>query len=205
MDSERAGKELAIIRQLMERPVRYSTTSGLSGVLAGAAALAGLALDWRISCRRDLDPHAAMWLCMAVWGGVFAVAFAGVTILTRLRERRRNMPFWSPVKRRILRTIGPPFVAGVGLTGAIVYRWYAGQEPNQWGLIPSIWMVCHGLACWQVGEFSIRELRAMGAAFILTGLVAAAWWQFDPYWTVGLSFGGYHLLYGAVVWRRYGG
>ena len=137
MDSERAANELAIIRQLMERPVRYSTTSGLSGVLAGAAALVGLALDWRISCSHYLQPHNAMWLCMVVWGGVFAVAFAGVTILTRLRERKANMPFWSPVKRRILLTIGPPFVAGVGLTAAIVFRW-------RWKTRP--WASCRSIA-----------------------------------------------------------
>ncbi len=34
MDSDRAAQEIRIIRQLMERPVRYSTMSGLSGILA---------------------------------------------------------------------------------------------------------------------------------------------------------------------------
>jgi hypothetical protein len=205
MDTERAANELAVIRQLMERPVRYSTTSGVSGILAGLAALIGLALDWRISCSHLIDRHTAMWLCMVVWGSVFAVAFAGVVILTRLRERKQNMPFWSRVKRRILWTILPPFIAGVGLTLAIVYRWYIDEGPNQWGLIPAIWMLFYGVACWQVGEFSIRELRIMGAAFIGTGLLAAACWQFEPYWALGLSFGGYHLVYGALVWMRYGG
>jgi len=205
MDGEKAASELAIIRQLMERPVRYSTTSGVSGILAGVAALTGLALDWLICTRHPSDPATAMWLCMIVWAGVFAVAFGGVVILTRLRERKQNMPFWSPVKRRILRTILPPFVAGAGLTAAIIYRWYVGDGPSQWGLIPSLWMLFYGVACWQVGEFSIRELRIMGAVFILTGLIAAVFWQFEPYWALGLSFGGYHLVYGAIVWMRHGG
>ena len=151
---------------------------------------------------------------MPVWLGVFAVAFGAVTILTRLREQGQNMPFWSAVKMRILRTILPPFVAGAGLTVAIAYRWWVGDGPNEWGLIPAIWMLFYGVACWQVGEFSIPEIRVMGAAFVVSGLIAAAFCQHtipgtEPgtagYWTLGVTFGGYHMVYGTVVWMRHGG
>jgi hypothetical protein len=205
MNSDRAAEELRTIRQLMERPVRYSTMSGLSGILAGAAALAGCAADWHISLRYMDDPHTAMWLNLPVWAAVFLAAFASATILTRMRERKRGMPFWSPVKRRILMTILPPFVAGVGLTAVIVSRWYLGYGPNQWGLIPAVWMLFYGVACWQVGGFSVREVRLLGAAFIAAGLIAGAFLQPAPYLAVGLTFGGFHIIYGIAVWLRHGG
>jgi len=203
MDAERAAEELKVIRRLMERPVRYSTMSGLSGILAGCAALAGVAADWYVS--HAYSPVRAVQINVAVWAGVFLAAFAAAVVLTRLRERKRGMPFWSDVKRRILWTILPPFVVCVGLTGAIVYRWWAGQGPNLWGLIPAIWMVTYGLALWQVGLFSPVEVRILAVAFLLAGLIAAAAFHAHPYWALGGTFGGFHLVYGLAVWLRHGG
>ncbi|MDY7011530.1 MAG: hypothetical protein SVV80_12385 [Planctomycetota bacterium] len=226
MDTDKAAEELKVIRRLMERPIRYSTMSGLSGVLAGCAALAGLALD-RYFWNR-YDPETSMWINMGVWMGVFLVALAGVLVLTRLRELKQSMPFWSSVKKRIALTILPPFVAGVGLTLAIMYHWYCSIGPNQWGLIPAIWMLFYGVALWQLGEFSPREVRFLGAAFIIAGLIAGAFFQYNipgattpleeyagftlgfregtvPYFTLGVTFGGFHIIYGIIVWVRHGG
>ncbi len=203
MNPDKAAAELKIIRQLMERPIRYSAMSGLSGVLAGAAALAGLALDWHIS--RTRSEVEAFWFNLVVWGCVFLAAFASATLLTHLRERRQHVPFWTQMKWRILRTILPPFVGGAGLTAIIALRWYAGIGPNQWGLIPAIWMLFYGVACWQVAEFSIVELRLMSVAFIVLGLLSAGFFQNSPYVMLGVSFGGVHVAYGIAVWARYGG
>src|SRR5579871_1611562 len=40
-DAREAEENLRVIRSLMERSTKYSTFSGLSGVLAGAASIAG--------------------------------------------------------------------------------------------------------------------------------------------------------------------
>jgi len=204
MEPQRASEQLTAIRELMERPVKYSTQSGLSGIIAGLAALGGCFADFYIS--GALPPEQAIPINLFVWGGVFAVAFGGAVILTRLRERQRGMPFWSNVKRRILRTILPPFVAGVGLTAAIIYRYEAYPDaPNMWGMIPSVWMLFYGVALWQIGEFGVKELRWLSAAFLAAGLVCAAEFHTYPYVAMGVTFGGFHLAYGTVVWMRYGG
>ena len=203
MDLDKATEELKVIRQLMERPIRFSTMSGLSAILAGLAALGGLVADWRIFLR--CDERTAMCLNMAVWSGVFVVAFLAAVILTRIRERRRGMPVWSRVKKRVLLTILPPFIAGVGLTLAIMYRWHTGDGPNEWGLIPAIWMLFYGVALWQLGEFSPVEVRLLGVVFLAAGLVAAVFLQASPYWALGLTFGGCHIVYGIIVWVRHGG
>lgn len=205
MNPERAAEELSVIRELMERPVRYSTQSGLAGILAGLSALGGVALDNYFSNRYEHAPATAFWINLTVWAGVFVTALIAVVACTRLREKKQGMPFWSRVKKIILRNILPSFVAGAGITAAIVYRWFASEGPNQWGLIPPVWMLFYGVACWQVGEFSVREMRVMGAGFILAGIVTAAFFQTHPYWSMGLTFGGFHLVYGIVVWIRHGG
>ena len=212
MNADKAAENLAAIRQLMERPIRYSTMSGLSGIFAGGAALAGLAVDSQVCA--NYRPREAMWMNMIVWAGVFVAALMCSAVLTHVRERRQGMPFWSPIKRRILMTILAPFICGVGLTAAIMYRWYIGEGPNQWGLIPALWMTFYGVALWQVGSFSIGELRAMAVAFILAGLLTAWRYQYAipgaepgtaPYWTLGVTFGGFHIVYGVAVWIRHGG
>ncbi|MBS3734963.1 MAG: hypothetical protein KGY99_08545 [Phycisphaerae bacterium] len=206
-NARKAAENLAVIRQLMERPIRYSTMSGLSGIVAGAAAVGGLLLDWHVSAAYADHPRLAMWCNVVVWGVVFLIALAGVGVMTTIRERRQGLPFWSPAKRRILATILPPFVAAVGLTVAIVYRWYVHVGPNEWGLIPPIWMAFYGVACWHVGGMSIPEIRVLGVAFIAAALPSAAFFQSwtYPYWTLGVTFGGFHVVYGLVVLKRYGG
>lgn len=202
MDPQRAAKDLAVIRQLMERPIRYSTQSGLSGIWAGLTSLIGLALDYRISS--TYDQTQAFWMNLAVWAGVLVVAAAGVLVLTRLRERAVGLPAWSGVKSRILRTVLPPFLAGGCLTLVIAGRWYTGEPDNQWGLIPAIWMLFYGLALWQLGELTPIEVRLLAVAFLVMGLVAAVA-QAHPYWTLGIAFGGFHIVYGVAVWIRHGG
>jgi hypothetical protein len=48
-------------------------------------------------------------------------------------------------------------------------------------------------------------VRVLGAVFLLAGLASAAWFQYWPYEALGATFGGFHLIYGVVVWIRYGG
>jgi len=206
MNAEKAAEELKVIRQLMERPVRYSTMSGLSAVLAGCAALAGLVLDRHFSARHE--PKVALWLNGCVWAGVFLVALAATLILTRVREKARGMPFWSPVKRRILATVLPPFIASVGLTLAVVWRlWSRGgwECVYQGYLIPAVWMLFYGVALCQLGQFSPIEVKLLGVCFIAAGLLTAALYQWYPYWAMGVTFGGFHVVYGVVVWIRHGG
>lgn len=205
MDHEKASEELKVIRQLMERPIRYSTMSGLSGIWAGCAALAGVFADSYFSFRCNQGAVAAFCVNALIWGGVFAMAFAGTIVLTRLREVKQGMPAWSAIKKRILLTIGPPFVAGAGLTFAIACPWSLGRGAAQWELIPAIWMLFYGVTLWQLGLFSTVEIRTLGWAFIVAGLLSAALLRNSPYLTMGATFGGFHVLYGVVVVLRHGG
>ena len=76
---------------------------------------------------------------------------------------------------------------------------------SAWGLVPGLWMLFYGVALWQVGLLSPVEVRLLGAAFLLAGLATAMWFQLHPYWALGVTFGGFHVVYGAAVWIRHGG
>ncbi|MCD4822965.1 MAG: hypothetical protein K8S55_00015 [Phycisphaerae bacterium] len=203
-DRDKAAEDLKVIRELMERPVKYSTQSGLAGIIAGMATLCGLAVD-RYNWLHTTFADEAVLRNTFVWTGVFIMATVGVLIATRQRERKQNMPLWSGVKSRILRTILPPFLAGICLSAATIYQWYAYGNTQQGFLIPAIWMLFHGVACWQVGEFSVPEIRILGVVFLIAGIVTAAFFQAHPYWALGITFGGFHIVYGVIVWIRHGG
>ena len=217
MDANKATQELAVIRQMMARPIRFSAMSGMAAIWAGLMTIAGVGADYWVWAFWADHPDGAMIASMGVWCGVFAISLLGVVLLTWRRERREKMPFWSPVKKRILVTVLPPFVASMGLTAILALSFLTAVTPTpvgslvgEWSiaqgmLIPAIWMLFYGVTLWQLGQFSPVEVKVLGAAFILAGLATALLWQWEPYWAMGITFGGFHILYGLVVWARHGG
>ncbi len=202
MDPDKAAQNLQVIRQLMERPVRYSTQSGMAAILAGCVALAG---TWADAFLLGRCSAGTTLVAMGLWACVFLISLAGTLGLTRLREIRQGMPFWTPAKRKLLLTVLGPFVAGVGLTLAIVCNSFLTKGFEQWGLMFPCWMLFYGVACWQVSQYSTREIGLLGAAFIVAGIISAAFFQEYPYWTMAVTFSGFHIVYGIYAWIRYGG
>lgn len=208
METEKAFEELKVIRALMERPIRYSTLSGKSAVLAGLAALAGTAADWWVWLSTPPENRTAAILASgAIWLGVLAVAAAGAVLLSWQREKRRGLPFWTSIKRRILATILPVFAASLGMTAGIVLQGLRHPESDLWVLIVPSWMLFYGVALWQLGLLSEPPVRVLAGAFFVAGvaccLIPAL--LYNPAPAMGAAFGGFHIIYGLYVWRHYGG
>jgi hypothetical protein len=89
-------------------------------------------------------------------------------------------------------------LAGLLLTIAL-YR--AGA--SSW--LPGVWLLLYGTAVINGGAFSVRIIPAMGMCFLACGAGAL----FSPPswgdWYMGLGFGGVHIVFGAIIARRYGG
>ena len=214
MNGDRASEELKIIRALMERPIRYSTMSGKSAILAGLAALVGLLIDWQVWEAATWSTFGtALVLSGVIWTGVLLTALTGTILLAWLAERRRGLPFWTHAKRRILAMILPIFLASTGLTaGIVLHCWRKGGSEatggsELWVLIAPGWMLFYGVALWQLGLVSEKVVRVLAGAFLAAGvaccLVPAL--LYNPVLSMGLTFGGFHLVYGGYVWWRYGG
>ena len=208
MKIDKALEELQVIRALMERPIRYSTLSGKSAVLAGLAALAGTAADWQVWLATPRDHITAALLASgAIWIGVLAVAATGAVLLSWQREKRQGLPFWTNIKRRILATILPVFAASLGLTAGIVLHSWRHPESDLWVLIVPGWMLFYGIALWQLGLLSEPPVRVLAAAFLAAGLACGLIPALldNPTPVMGATFGGFHIVYGLYVWRHYGG
>lgn len=205
MTPQQAAEHLRVIRELMERPVRETTRSGVAGVVAGLVALAGSAATYLLAESHgasllaigDAAADAARLRVGLLWLGVLVLAAGANLLITWRRARRRGQPMWHRAQRQTALAIGPGFV----LAAFFTYLFH-GLAP---ALIPFGWMVGYGTALWSVGMFSITEVKVLGAAFLVAGwggmLVAGDY----PIAALAVTFGGFHLVYGAAVWKRYGG
>jgi hypothetical protein len=186
----RVADDLAFIRETMESSHTFTAVPGKGGVAMGAV---GCAAAVAASMQ---TPASAAWL--VVWlAGAAAAVVVGAVALAR-KSRAIGRPALHGVGAKFVRSLLPPLVAGAVLTAAL---WRAGLATA----LPGAWLLLYGVGLMTAGAFSARIVRAMGACFMALGAAAfaspAAW---GDLW-MALGFGGLHLVFGFVIWRRNGG
>jgi hypothetical protein len=196
MTAQQAAEHLRVIRELMERPVRDTTRSGLAGILAGLLALAGCFATWTLWT--DLPNGQPPLSVAAVWLGVLVLASVGDILITWHRASRGGRTYWKRAQFQTALAIVPGFI----LAGFFSYL-FSGWEA--WSLIGFGWMVGYGMALWTVGMFSIVEIKVLGAAFLVAGWLGMFLLPDYPVVAMAVTFGGFHLAYGLVVLKRHGG
>ena len=184
-----AMDNLRYIRETMERAGSFTAGPGWGGITMGITAVAAAVVaQWQVS------PNA--WL--ATWLVEGAVAIAIGLIAMRQKARAAGLELWSAPARRFGFSFVPPMFAGAVLTFAL---WRAGLAH----LVPGAWLLLYGTGVITGGAFSVRVVPLMGTCFLGLGaasLFAPAGW--NNLW-LGLGFGGLHILFGAMIARKYGG
>ncbi len=186
---DRARDNIRFIRETMERATSFTAVPGWGGVAMGITAI-GAAV---IASQRS-SPVA--WLLCWIGEAAMAIAIAVWTTYTKARES--GTAVLSRPGRRFAYSFAPPLIVGVLLTlllariGSLSYA-------------PGVWLLLYGTAVVTGGAFSIRIVPLMGLCFMVLGAVAL----FCPSnWgnaLLGVGFGGLHILFGAVIARKYGG
>jgi hypothetical protein len=180
---------LRFIRETMERSASFTHVSGIGGVAMGVIALTASFLA---------SAAAAPLSWLSVWIGAAVLSFA-VAILTMARKSRaEGIPLLTGPGRRFVWNVTPPLAAGAVLTLAL-------GQAGLTHLLPGAWLLLYGTSVVTGGSYSVRPVPLMGLLFMLLGVAAfvspAAWG--DAYMAIG--FGGLHIVFGTVIWRRYGG
>jgi hypothetical protein len=185
---DRAADNLRFIRDTMERAGSFTAVPGLGGVVIGITALgAGIAC-----ITRNAPQQFAIWCVEAVLAAV--IAFVAV----RRKSKRLRMSLQTSAARRALLSFIPPLLAGAVLTLLLV-------RMSAYAVLPPAWLLLYGAAVVTGGAFSVRIVPVMGLCFMLTGAVAAVC---PPAWGnlfLLTGFGFLHIVFGAVIARRYGG
>jgi hypothetical protein len=186
---DRALDNLRYIREAMESSASFTAVSGYGGLAMGASALVAA---WLAS----LPELRARWLAIWVLDAVFAAVLGGWA--TWRKARGMGVELYRGVARRFLINLAPPMIAAVVLT-AILAR--AGALTA----VPGMWLLLYGSGVVTGGAFSVRPVPLMGACFMALGaatLVLPSGWSNA---LLALGFGGLHLVFGAIIARRYGG
>jgi hypothetical protein len=185
----RAIADLRFIRDTMERAGSFTSVPGRGQMLIGATALAAA---WAA----DRQASSLAWLL--VWLAEAAVALAIAALAVARKARAGHTPLDSGVARRFGLAFLPPLVAGAVLT---VPLFFSGMVR----LIPGAWLLLYGTAVMTGGVLSVPVVPLMGVSFGLIGAVALIG---PPAWgdaCLAAGFGGLHLVFGAIITRRYGG
>jgi hypothetical protein len=184
---ERAVDDLRFIRRTMERSGAFTAVSGWAGMGMGLVALVAAWLARGAPAER--------WV--TTW--MIAAALAFVLALTAMVQKARRLeePLLRGPGRKFLLGTLPALLAGGLLTLPLL-------RAGAVDLLPGTWLLLYGIAVLGGGAFSVRVIHLMGAAFLVLGaavLVQPAWGGEG----MAIGFGGLHLVFGAVIARRYGG
>ncbi len=186
---DRAIDDLRFIRETIERSQSFTAVSGAGGVVMGLIALAGAAISAGAA-------SPTMWV--ATWMGA-AVLAQGVALFAMTRKARSvGEKMLSAAGRKFAWSFTPPLLVGVLVTVALTLR-------GGTSLLPGVWLLLYGTGVVTGGAFSVRIVPLMGLCFMALGAVAL----FAPVafgnGFMAAGFGGLHLIFGAVIWRKYGG
>jgi len=196
---EKQAEDLKAIREMMEKSSKFLSLSGLSGVIAGIAAIIGAAVAYVLLIQ---DPaHTGLssiqQLVILLSDATLVILIsAGFGIYFSWRKaHKNNQKLFNKVTLRILYHLGVPLAAGGILSLIFLYR-------GDVEILASITLVFYGLALVNVSKFTFNEIHYLGIIEILLGLAAAVFLFYGIiFWTLG--FGVCHIIYGWIMYKKY--
>jgi hypothetical protein len=200
-------REVQDIRRLMERSSRFISLSGLSGVAAGAFALAGAWAARYIIFKNyyteynhrgyfdDIDFAKLKIQLLGLAAAVFAAAFLSAFYFTWRKSNKQGRSLWDHTSRRLFWNMIIPLIAGgLFIIGMLQY--------DEWRFIAPASLIFYGLALVNASKYTLTDIRYLGYCEIIVGLVNMQFIGYGLYfWALG--FGVLHIIYGVVMWWKY--
>ena len=186
---DRAMDNLRYIRETMERATPFTGISGWGEIAIGTTAF--------LACLIAAEQTAfRTWFAIWVAEGLISLLIAGWSM--DRKTRAVHMPLVSGPGRKVVFSLAPPLIAGALLTLVLA-------QAGAVNAIPGMWLLLYGTAVITGGMFSVRAVPAMGVCFMLLGAVALFTPAAYTNWFMAAGFGGLHVLFGAIIVRKYGG
>jgi hypothetical protein len=185
----RAEENLKFIRDTMERSASFTAVPGYGGILMGATAVAASVIA---------NMQVYLVNSLAVWLGEAFLAFAIGLLAMWQKSKIGGQSLTSAPARKFAMSFLPPLVAG---TAIVLGLW----RYEHYEVLAPVCMLTYGAAITCGGAFSVRVVPVMGWSFIALGALAFLLPSSYGNLMMGLSFGALHIIFGAIIAKKYGG
>jgi hypothetical protein len=187
MDSHALGT-LNYIRASIDAAGAFAVP-GTAGIAMGAVGLAAAGVA-------SIPALAGYWLLIWLLAATLAAGL-GVVLVARHRSGI-GLPLYCGPARRFVLCLCPALLAGGVLTAVLC-------QAGEARLVPGVWLLLYGCAVlsatMMTAPVMMRLIGAMGALFVIGGVVA---FEVSPRWhnvVLGGGFGLLHLVFGFLIGR----
>lgn len=204
MESKNYHEDLSHIRSMMERSSRFISLSGLSGVVAGLAAIIGAGYVFFLFQREGIDYFdgernifgPSLVKELVVTGVVIlGVALLSGYIFTANKSRKKGLKIWDATTKRLLVTFAVPLVTGGFFCLALLYH-------HLFVFIAPATLLFYGLALVSAERYTLTDIKYLGYCQIVLGLISLFFLGWGlVFWTIG--FGALHIVYGLIMHKKY--
>jgi hypothetical protein len=192
------------IRRLMNRSSRFLSLSGLSGIAAGAWALAGSYFaarmigsyydEWNRHGYSDSSFGELRNNLLLLAASVLALAMLSAFFFTWRRARQQDVSMWDRTARQLTINMMIPLATGGLLILAML-------RVSDWHYVSSLCLIFYGIALVNGSKYTVNDIRYLGVLEIILGLLNTQYIGYGLYfWAVG--FGILHIVYGFIMWWK---
>ena len=204
MDSKNYHEDLSHIRSMMERSSRFISLSGLSGVVAGLAAIIGAVYVYFVFEREGISyfdgnrnifgPSLVKELVVIGTCILIAAVLSGY-IFTANKSRKKGLKIWDATTKRLLLTFSVPLVTGGVVCLGLLYH-------HLFVLVAPATLIFYGLALVSAERYTLTDIKYLGYCQIVLGLASLFFLGWGLlFWALG--FGVLHVVYGLIMHKKY--
>lgn len=197
-------KDIASIRSMMERSVKFLSLSGLSGVLAGVYALLGSVYVYYL-VYYPYSPFGFRFYYVneqQIIAHLLVIAMAVLVLsvgtgywLSVRKGKKLGLTVWNKTSKQLIVDLLIPLLTGGLFILILLSRGY-------YGVAAPACLVFYGLALIYASRNLYSEIRYLGFTEIAIGLIAALLPGYGLiFWALG--FGVMHIIYGSIMHFRY--
>ncbi len=204
MGSKNYHEDLSHIRSMMERSSRFISLSGLSGVVAGLAAIIGAAYVYFVLQRegisyfdgdRNIFKPALVKELVCIGAIILVTAILSGYIFTANKSKKKGLKIWDATTKRLLITFAVPLIAGGFFCLALLYH-------HLFVFIAPATLIFYGLALVSAERYTLTDVKYLGYFEIILGLVSLFFLGWGLlFWAIG--FGVLHIVYGLIMHKKY--
>ena len=199
-EETRLLSDIRYIRAVMEMSSEHKLLPDWAACGGGALVLVSAALTWAMTGTGDVQqvlylPPLKKLLVTAVWTATGTASVIFYWFMAARQSRRLGVSLQARPTRLARQAMGPAVLVAAVLTLRLVID-------RQYDLVPAVWMLAYGVGLYNAGLFCSEEPRLLGLLFLVTGIVALLAFPGAGLWMTALSFGGYHIVFGALLLSR---